>query len=73
MLDRVMLTNDDGIDAPGMEVLEEIADAVTRNDRSRTETLVERLETVTARLGLAMSTCLDDIDRRWGGRGTRAA
>ena len=25
MLDRVMLTNDDGIDAPGMEVLEEIA------------------------------------------------
>jgi signal transduction histidine kinase/CheY-like chemotaxis protein len=55
------------------EVLEEIADAVTRNDRSRTETLVERLETVTARLGLAMSTCLDDIDRRWGGRGTRAA
>src|ERR1700727_225832 len=25
VLDRVMLTNDDGIDAPGMEVLEEIA------------------------------------------------
>ena len=25
MLDRVMLTNDDGIDAPGMQVLEEIA------------------------------------------------
>ena len=25
MLDRVMLTNDDGIDAPGMRVLEEIA------------------------------------------------
>ena len=25
MLDRVILTNDDGIDAPGMAVLEEIA------------------------------------------------
>ena len=33
------------------EVLEEIADAVTRNDRSRAEALVERLEEVTARLG----------------------
>jgi 5'-nucleotidase len=30
VLDRVMLTNDDGIDAPGMAVLEEIAAAVAR-------------------------------------------
>ena len=30
MLDRVMLTNDDGIDAPGMQVLEEIAAQVAR-------------------------------------------
>ena len=30
MLDRVMLTNDDGIDAPGMTVLEEIAAQVAR-------------------------------------------
>ena len=30
MLDRVMLTNDDGIDAPGMKVLEEIAAQVAR-------------------------------------------
>ncbi len=30
MLDRVMLTNDDGIDAPGMRVLEEIAAAIAR-------------------------------------------
>jgi signal transduction histidine kinase/DNA-binding response OmpR family regulator len=55
------------------EVLEEIADAVTRNDRSRAEALVERLESVTARLGPAMAACLDDIARRWGGRDTRAA
>ena len=30
MLDRVMLTNDDGIDAPGMKVLEEIAGQIAR-------------------------------------------
>jgi 5'-nucleotidase len=30
VLDRVMLTNDDGIDAPGMKVLEEIAAQVAR-------------------------------------------
>ena len=30
MLDRVMLTNDDGIDAPGMAVLEEIAAQIAR-------------------------------------------
>ena len=30
MLDRVMLTNDDGIDAPGMEVMEAIAAEVAR-------------------------------------------
>jgi signal transduction histidine kinase/CheY-like chemotaxis protein len=55
------------------EVLEEIADAVTRNDRSRAESLVERLEKVTARLGPAMSACLADIARRWNGRGDKAA
>ncbi len=55
------------------EVLEEIADAVTRNDRSRAETLVEQLEKVTARLGSAMSACLDDIGRRWSGRDSKAA
>jgi signal transduction histidine kinase/DNA-binding response OmpR family regulator len=37
------------------EVLEEIADAVTCNDRSRAEALVDRLENVTARLGPAMA------------------
>jgi 5'-nucleotidase len=30
VLDRVMLTNDDGIDAPGMQVLEEIAAQIAR-------------------------------------------
>jgi signal transduction histidine kinase/DNA-binding response OmpR family regulator len=55
------------------EVLEEIADAVTRNERSRAELLVERLEEVTARLGPAMAACLDDIARRWNGRGDKAA
>jgi CheY-like chemotaxis protein len=56
------------------EVLEEIADAVMRNDRSRAEALVERLERVVARLGPAMAACLDDIDRRWSSnRGNKAA
>ena len=55
------------------EVLEEIADAVTRNDRSHAELLVERLEEMTARLGPAMAACLDDIERRWNGRGNKAA
>jgi signal transduction histidine kinase/CheY-like chemotaxis protein len=55
------------------EVLEEIADAVTRNDRSRAETLVERLERVTSRLGPAMGACLDDIARRWKGGDSKAA
>ena len=30
MLDRILLTNDDGIDAPGLAVLEEIAAALAR-------------------------------------------
>jgi CheY-like chemotaxis protein/nitrogen-specific signal transduction histidine kinase len=55
------------------EILEEIADAVTRNDRSRAEGLMDRLEQVTSRLGPAMAACLDDIGRRWTGRGSRAA
>ena len=55
------------------EVLEEIADAVTRNDRSRAEALMERLERVASRLGPAMAACLDDIERRWGNRGNKAA
>jgi CheY-like chemotaxis protein len=55
------------------EVLEEIADAVTRNDRSRAEALMERLERVASRLGPAMAACLDDIEQRWGNRGNKAA
>jgi signal transduction histidine kinase/CheY-like chemotaxis protein len=55
------------------EALEEIADAVTRNDRSQTEALVDRLEKVTARLSPAMAACLDDIDRRWRGRSSSKA
>ena len=55
------------------EVLEEIADAVTRNDRWRAEVLVDRLERVTSRLGPAMASCLDDIARRWQGGSTKAA
>ena len=54
-------------------MLEEIADAVTRNDRSRAETLVERLEAVTGRLGPAMAAYLDAIERRWNGRNSSKA
>jgi hypothetical protein len=55
------------------EALEDIADAVKRNDRSRAEVLVARLEEVTSRLGRAMASCLDDIARRWKGSGSKAA
>jgi hypothetical protein len=55
------------------EALEEIADAVTRNDRTQAEALVERLDQVTSRLGPAIAACLDDIDLRRRGRGSKAA
>ncbi|HEY2616596.1 MAG TPA: ATP-binding protein [Acetobacteraceae bacterium] len=55
------------------EALEDVADAVKRNDRSRAEVLVARLEEVTSRLGPAMASCLGDIARRWKDSGNRAA
>jgi signal transduction histidine kinase/DNA-binding response OmpR family regulator len=55
------------------EVLEEVADAVTRNDRSRAEALIERLEMVAARLAPAMAACLDEIARKWSGSASKAA
>ncbi len=55
------------------EVLEEIADAVTRNDHSRAEVLVERLEAVTARLQPALMACLDHIASRWPTGNSKAA
>jgi signal transduction histidine kinase/CheY-like chemotaxis protein len=55
------------------EALEDVADAVKRNDRSRADVLVARLEEVTSRLGPAMASCLGDIARRWKGSGNRAA
>ncbi|HME27312.1 MAG TPA: ATP-binding protein [Acetobacteraceae bacterium] len=55
------------------EALEDIADAVNRNDRARAEALVARLEEVTSRLGPAMAACLDDIARRWKSGGSKAA
>jgi len=54
------------------ELLEEVADAATRNDRDTAGTLVERLDALAARLPAAMAGCLDDIDRRWP-RGSKAA
>jgi signal transduction histidine kinase/DNA-binding response OmpR family regulator len=54
------------------ELLEEIADAVTRSDRDTAGTKIARLDAVVARLPTAMSACLDDIDRRWP-RGSKAA
>ena len=54
------------------ELLEEIADAATRDDRDTAGTLIGRLDAVIARLPPAMTTCLDDIDRRWP-RGSKAA
>jgi hypothetical protein len=55
------------------DVLEEIADAVARDDRSHAEALVERLQRVTVRLGPALEACLDDIAQRWKGSASKAA
>jgi signal transduction histidine kinase/CheY-like chemotaxis protein len=55
------------------EVLEDIADAVTRNDRSRAAVLVERLEAVMARLEPALAACLDHIAGRWPTGNSKAA
>jgi len=54
------------------ELLEEIADAATRNDRDTAVTLVARLDGVVARLPAALNACLDDINRRRP-RGSKAA
>jgi signal transduction histidine kinase/CheY-like chemotaxis protein len=54
------------------ELLEEIADAASRDDRDGVAALVTRLDAVAARLPTAMNACLDDIERRWS-RGSRAA
>ena len=54
------------------ELLEEIADAASRDDRNGVGGLVARLDAVVARLPGAMGACLDDIERRWS-RGSRAA
>jgi signal transduction histidine kinase/CheY-like chemotaxis protein len=54
------------------ELLEEIADAATRNDRTTAGTLVTRLDVLVERLPAAMAACLDDIERRWS-RGSKAA
>ena len=54
------------------ELLEEIADAASRDDRDAVAALVTRLDAVGARLPAAMNACLDDIERRWS-RGNRAA
>jgi hypothetical protein len=55
------------------ELLEEIADAATRNDRDTAVTLIARLDAIVARLPAAMNACLDDIDRRRRPRGSKAA
>ena len=47
------------------ELLEEIADTATRDDRAAAAVLIERLETVVARLPGAMAACLDDVEQRW--------
>ena len=54
------------------ELLEEIADAATRDDRDAVAAQVARLDAVVARLPGAMYACLDDIERRWS-HGSRAA
>ena len=54
------------------ELLEEIADAASRDDRPAAEALIARLDTVIARLPHALTACLDDVARRWS-RDSKAA
>lgn len=54
------------------ELLEEIADAASRDDRQAAEALIARLDTVIARLPHALTACLDEVARRWS-RGSKAA
>lgn len=54
------------------ELLEEIADAASRDHRDLADTLIARLDDVVARLPGAMAACLDDIERR-GRRNSKAA
>lgn len=54
------------------ELLEEIADAATRDDREAAEGMIARLDTVIARLPHAMAACLDDVAQRWS-RDSKAA
>jgi len=55
------------------DVLEQIAGAVTRNDRQAVVPLLERLEMVTRRLGPVLTASLDEVARRWSSRDTKAA
>jgi signal transduction histidine kinase/CheY-like chemotaxis protein len=55
------------------DVLEEIAGAVTRNDRLAVLPLMARLETATRRLEPTLTASLDDVARRWASRGSQAA
>ena len=48
------------------EVMEELADAVSRDDRPTVEALIGRLRESAVRLPAAMAACLDDVARRWG-------
>ncbi|HUB14931.1 MAG TPA: response regulator [Acetobacteraceae bacterium] len=55
------------------ELLEEIADAASRDDHDAAANMVGRLDAVVARLPGAMHACLDDIERRWSRGSSRAA
>ncbi|HET8995844.1 MAG TPA: response regulator, partial [Acetobacteraceae bacterium] len=54
------------------ELLEEIADAASRDDREAAEGMIGRLDTVIARLPHAMAACLGDVAQRWS-RDSKAA
>lgn len=48
------------------EAMEELADAVSRDDRATAEAVFERARDAAVRLPAAMAACLDDVARRWG-------
>jgi signal transduction histidine kinase/CheY-like chemotaxis protein len=49
------------------EIMEELADAVSRDNQTTAEALIGRMRDAAARLPVAMAACLDDVARRWDG------
>jgi signal transduction histidine kinase/DNA-binding response OmpR family regulator len=50
------------------EIMEELADAVSRDDQTTAAALIGRMREAAVRLPTAIAACLDDVARRWDGK-----